>query len=745
MKFKLLHIIITTILIIINTSIFAQNYYRDSILALIESPSIDSSTKAIIYNSIMHEETNPDSVKKYSELAIQYCGNNMVIKATATSNLAYVAFTEGKWEKALQLYQHSLSMARTTKDSLLLGTIILNTGNTLEALNEIPEAMEYIKQSIGIFRAIGNIAWEIWAYRQLCHICTQAKMFIIAEKYCADILRISRTSADPVDKLTGFIAYAQMSTFKAESQHADSLLRLLDRALVACDSIDEVIRVNKCTSFDCMTALNESYLERCKAHILYALHDDRYYKSNTDSAQKYLDLADEWYNSTGDSVQLAEVNLCRAWLTFAKKDYKKALKYATNYQETNYTSKYLKEHLYNLLSHSHYQLGHYKEAYQWQITLNKFLDITTEETKLAQVTERLLSNRLDEFDSAEQILNRKNAELSASVSDKQNKLLFAIVALGLSIFAIIVVCISVIRKRRILKLLKLKNQILMQKQEEIFQQQGIITKQKEKVELYNSTILQSIHYAQHIQRMALPDFDDVKALFPDSFLSYMPKDIVSGDFYYATRCGDFRILVIADCTGHGVPGGFLSMFGISAIKEILSRQPDDVLPGVVLDNMRDFIKDAFSGDSEIDEFGNEVYSTADGMDMSVCAINLETREVRYAGAYHSAYVWSNGTITRLKGDRMPIGRHIKETGNFSTIKQTLCSGDMLYMMTDGIQGQMGGLSGTKFMTKRLLQFFAENALEPVEKQKETFETIMRDWMYNTIQVDDITLAGIRIL
>ena len=745
MKTKLLHIIIATILITINTSVFAQHYYRDSILALIESPTTDSTTKAAVYNSIMHEETNSDSLKKYSELAIQYCGNNMVIKATATSNLAYVAFTEGKWEKSLQLYQHSLSMARNTQDSLLLGTIILNTGSTLEALNEIPEAMEYIKQSIGIFRAIGNKAWEIWAYRQLCHICTHAKMFIIAEKYCADILRISRTSDDPVDKLTAFISYAQMTTFKAESQHADSLKRLLDRTLVACDSIDEIIRVNKCTSFDCMTALNESYLERCKSYILYALYDDRYYKSNTDSAQKYLNLAEQWYTTTGDSVQLAEVDLCRAWLYFAKKDYKKSLEFATNYKIADYTTKYLQEHLYNLLSHSHYQLGHYKEAYQWQKKLNKFLNITTEETKLAQVTERLLSNRLDEFDSAERLLNRKNAELSASVSDKQTKLLLAIVALCLSIITIIVVCISVIRKRRILNLLKIKNQILLQKQEEIFQQQGIITKQKEKVEQYNSTILQSIHYAQHIQRMALPDLDDVKALFPASFLSYMPKDIVSGDFYYATRCGDFRILVIADCTGHGVPGGFLSMFGISAIKEILSRHTNDVMPGVVLDNMRDFIKDAFSGDSEIDESGDEVYSTADGMDMSVCAINLETREVRYAGAYHSAYVWSNGTITRLKGDRMPIGRHIKEDGPFSTMKLTLSAGDMLYMMTDGIQGQLGGLSGTKFMTKRLLQFFAENASAPVEEQKETFETIMRDWMYNTIQVDDITLAGIRIL
>lgn len=743
MKIKLLHIAICLLFLVSSSYTHAQTF-RDSIINLI-SKETDSITIAKLYGKLAAEETNSDTLKKYSNLSIDYCGNNMGIKAVATSNLAYAASTEGNWEHSLQLYQHALSMARYTNDSMLLATITLNIGTILEALNEIPEAMANIRLAIDMFKQINNKAWEIWAYRQLCHICTNAKMFIIAEKYCDEMNQICQTSNDPLDKLTAFISYAQMNTFKAESQHHDSLRRILHRTLSACDSIDRIIYENKCTNFDCMTALNESYLERCKAYILLAMADDRYYKKNSDSAQKYLNLADKWYTSTGDSVQLSEVELCHAWLLFAQKNYAKALEAANNYKISSFTSKYLKEHLYDLLSHSHFQLGHYKEAFQWQTTLNKFQNFTTEETKLAQVSERLLSERLDEFDSAEKLLKRKNEELSTSVSDKQSKLILAIIALGVSIFAIIVVCISVVRKRRINKLLKTKNQILLQKQEEIIQQQGIITSQKEKVERYNSTILQSIRYARHIQRMALPDAEDIKILFPESFLSYMPKDIVSGDFYYVTRCGNFSIIVIADCTGHGVPGGFLSMFGISAIKEILSRPIDNVMPGAILDSMRDFIKEAFSGDSEIDESGDETFSTADGMDMSVCAVNLKTREVRYAGAYHSAYVWSNGTISRLKGDRMPIGRHIKEDGAFTTISQTLKQGDMLYLMTDGIQGQMGGLSGTKFMTKRLLQFFAENASSPVEKQKETFENIMHDWMQNTIQVDDMTLAGIRIL
>ena len=742
MKFNILRILLTVIIATAYTGSEAQNY-RDSILSLI-TPETAPITKAHYYCAIAKEDTNPDTVKYYSHKAMEVASDDKLIKAEAYSYLGYISYTEGAWEHALQEYQYAYELAKGSNDSLLIAKIILNTGCILESLNQIPEAMENFKQAISIFRQLDHTAWELWAYRQMCQLCTKSKMFYLAEKYSQEVMQISRITGDPDHQLIAYISLAQMNSFKAETQQVDSIHRYLIRTIEACDSIQWILNSTKCTCFDCRTILNESYVEKFKAYTINSFYNRRYRQQVTDSAQKYLSMADQWYRTTGDSVQLALIDICWAWLYYAQGDYQKALDVATKFRITNYTDKYVKEHLYNLLANAYYKLGNYKEAYIWQKQLYKFLNINTEDAKLAQVTERLLSNRLDEFDSAEKKLKRENEELSTSVSDKQSQLLFAIIALCLSIFAIIVVCISVIRKRRVNKLLKINNQTLLQKQEEIIQQQGIITTQKEKVEQYNSMILQSIRYARHIQRMALPDAEDIKELFPDSFLCYMPKDIVSGDFYYVTHCGKFRIVVIADCTGHGVPGGFLSMFGISAIKEILSRQNDNVMPGAVLDSMREFIKDAFSGDSEIDETGDEIFSTADGMDMSVCAINLETREVRYAGAYHSAYVWSNGTISRLKGDRMPIGRHIKEDGPFTTITQTLNAGDMLYMMTDGIQGQMGGLSGTKFMTKRLLQFFTENALKPVEAQKERFETIIHDWMHNTMQVDDMTLMGIRI-
>jgi serine phosphatase RsbU (regulator of sigma subunit) len=228
----------------------------------------------------------------------------------------------------------------------------------------------------------------------------------------------------------------------------------------------------------------------------------------------------------------------------------------------------------------------------------------------------------------------------------------------------------------------------------------------------------------------------------------VPKDIVSGDFYYVTQNSGYNIFVLADCTGHGVPGGFLSMLGFSAIKDLLKNPEIDILPGIMLDMMREYVKSALSNDEYYlnaieQEEGDESFSTADGMDMSICAIDVYNHKLRFAGAYQSAYVVREGEIIRLKGDRMPVGRHINEKPNFTTLYFDVMKGDMIYMQSDGIESQIG-YTGQKFMTKRLRQFFLDNYLKPCDEQKENITQIMNDWIFGTIQVDDLSMAGIRI-
>jgi serine phosphatase RsbU (regulator of sigma subunit) len=301
-------------------------------------------------------------------------------------------------------------------------------------------------------------------------------------------------------------------------------------------------------------------------------------------------------------------------------------------------------------------------------------------------------------------------------------------------------------KRENVKILNDKNQQLSRQQEEIIAQRNVIEEQRMASERANLVMYQSIRYAKHIQSAALPSEEHIHRIFPDHFIYYEPKDIVSGDFYYATQNAGLDIFVLADCTGHGVPGGFLSMLGISAIKELLKNPEIDIMPGIILDMMREYIKQALANDEEVAEAmarGEESFSTADGMDMSIVAYDKYNHCLRFAGAYQSLYIVRNGEIIRLKGDRMPVGRHINESASFQTQLFDTQKDDMIYMSSDGIPSQIG-FSGVKFMTKRLLDFFKSNYALPCETQKRNIANIMNDWLFGSTQIDDLSLVGIRI-
>jgi len=162
--------------------------------------------------------------------------------------------------------------------------------------------------------------------------------------------------------------------------------------------------------------------------------------------------------------------------------------------------------------------------------------------------------------------------------------------------------------------------------------------------------------------------------------------------------------------------------------------------------MREYIKQALSNDEEVAEAmsrGEESFSTADGMDMSIIAYDKYNHCLRFAGAYQSLYIARNGEIIRLKGDRMPVGRHINESASFQTQLFDTQKGDMIYMSSDGIPSQIG-FSGVKFMTKRLMDFFKSNYMLPCEIQKRNIANIMNDWLFGSTQIDDLSLVGIRI-
>ena len=251
----------------------------------------------------------------------------------------------------------------------------------------------------------------------------------------------------------------------------------------------------------------------------------------------------------------------------------------------------------------------------------------------------------------------------------------------------------------------------------------------------------SIHYAERIQRAVIPQDAEFKALFPDCFIYFAPRDIVSGDFYTCASSDHCKIAIVADCTGHGVPGGLLSMLGMSALKDLLSKQKisSDFQPSEILDSLRKFILTSLAEADESDDT-----TVSDGMDFTLCVFNNEMTQIRYACANHAIYIARNGEINKLKGDRMPIGRHPRQDTPFESFSFDLQKGDMIYLCSDGIQDQFGSPANIKFTTKRLAAMLQEHCNEDTQTQYANICKIVNDWKVGREQFDDQTLIGIRI-
>ncbi|MDF1549114.1 MAG: YfiR/HmsC family protein [Bacteroidales bacterium] len=262
-----------------------------------------------------------------------------------------------------------------------------------------------------------------------------------------------------------------------------------------------------------------------------------------------------------------------------------------------------------------------------------------------------------------------------------------------------------------------------------------ITRQKEK-------ITDSIIYARKIQSAVLPPDDYLSKLLQDYFIMFRPKDIVSGDFYWATHKGNKILIAAADCTGHGVPGGFMSMLGMTFLNEITGRMEEkDLDAGAVLTQLRESVKNSLRQTGKEGE-------AKDGMDIALCIIDKETKVLDFAGANNPLLIIrdhvSEIEIINVKADEMPIGIYYQEKSKFTNHKVQLQKGDLCYIFSDGYPDQFGGKHGRKFMAKRFKNLLAVHSDKPMEQQKAVLEKAFDAWKGENRQIDDVLVVGLKI-
>jgi len=270
-----------------------------------------------------------------------------------------------------------------------------------------------------------------------------------------------------------------------------------------------------------------------------------------------------------------------------------------------------------------------------------------------------------------------------------------------------------------------------------------VVRQKEEIEFKNSElqtlykqVTDSILYAKRIQEAILTPESVMKALLPKSFVLFRPKDIVSGDFYWFDKKEKNVYFSAVDCTGHGVPGAFMSLVGYNILRDIVKNTKLQK-PAEMLNKMRDDVVNTLNADRDENR-------AKDGMDMNLCCINFENMELQYAAAYNPLYLVRNGELKEYAANKFPIGAFIGEIKEFDNHTIPLQKGDLIYVFSDGYADQFGGEKGKKFMVGNFRKLILKVSASPIEQQKQLLEDALVKWQGEHEQVDDVLIIGVQV-
>jgi len=385
--------------------------------------------------------------------------------------------------------------------------------------------------------------------------------------------------------------------------------------------------------------------------------------------------------------------------------------------------------------------------------------ILEERKKELQEQRKLSQRQMQEIAESKQVLS--NLEIQRKELKEELQYNFSLIEtqryiIYLFILVLILVLVASYFVYKAFRLKKLTNKKLREKNEEITAQNEEIVSQRDRIALQNEEITaineevvaqrdkiafhqkeitDSINYASNIQRAILPSESVLKDANLSHFILYKPRDIVSGDFYWFTHNIKYTVLIAADSTGHGVPGAFMSIMGVSFLNEIVNHK-NFYMPHEILGQLRMQIVSALNQSGKIE--------TKDGMDMTVSVIDNEKKKLYVSGAYNSLFFVRNNELQVIKADKMPVGLSEKMDVPFSCHEIQLEPNDIFYMFSDGYADQFGGPKNKKFMSKRFKELLVSICDKDLEDQKYILDSSIEEWMGDVDQIDDIVVFGTKI-
>ncbi len=705
----------------------AQNI--DSLWKVINNKNLTDTSHIKAINSLAwsYRSNNPDSAIILAEQSI-WLTNNTKNKyddkrlknylAEAYNVIGFAFYIKADNTKALSFGFQALHLYEQTGNTLGIAVCCANIASYYKQQSNYPLALQYNFKALTLFESLKDKKGVANCYTIIGQIFLNQSKPEKALDYYFKALKINeeigakKQIASSLGKI-GQVYYIQLNFNKALEYHFKALKireEIIDKQGIAASliNIGNIYADNNDT-------------KKAIHFYLKALNISKEIGDNGALATCYINIG-ELYSDLSDVKNAAKYNDSALQLSKLIGD--------INIEKTAYE---------NLSLINEYS-GNYKEAYKNHVKFKNLTDSIFNVENSKQLAD--MNTQFEVEKKANELKLKAIAEQDKlkAISNEEKKRREAII-FAIAFILIIVIGFSVFLYNRF-RVIHKQKQIIEQKEIETQKQNVVITHQKLLVEEKHKEITDSINYAERIQRSFLATKEQLDYNLKDYFVLFQPKDIVSGDFYWAhfLKNGNFA-LVTADSTGHGVPGAIMSLLNTSSLERAVETGVTE--PSEILNHTRTTIIERLKKDGSLE-------GGKDGMDCSLICFDFENSKLIYAAANNPIWIVRASTssatnqLIELLPDKLPVGKHDKDYVSFTQHSIDLQKGDVVYTLTDGLPDQFGGPRGKKFMYKQLKELLISNSQLSMHKQKELLKSALSDWKGNLEQVDDITIIGIRI-
>ncbi len=660
--------------------------------------------------------------------------------AMMCNNLAALYRQQANYSKAILYYQKALDFFVSTHDSIGIASVRVNIGVVSKEIGAFDVALRSYFEALQIFEKVENYSSLATTQINIGDIYYDLLNFSEAKNY----YRKAKANYDIIKDNNGIAnSLLAIGVIYHKVNKADSALQYLDQAEILFKTIGDKYGLAKVNEYYGNVFSSLSMYNKALANYNTALAYQKETGTTLSLQELMVSISEVHFKlgATGEALRIAESiekDLKNKPLSKTQRDVHKLL--SEIYEKQGQLKLALFHHKeYSNINDSLFSFERANKLAQMEVLFN----ISQKEKEIAEL-EREKKIRDFELTQAEKLINSQRFHSVVSVS---------------ILILLLVVLLLLYRQFRIKReannLLSTKIQEVQQKSEEIItqkeeilnqrdeleKQQDLLRDKSEQLERFNWLLTDSIDYASSIQAALLPPSETFQRYFSDHFIMFFPKDVVSGDFYWAYPKNDTIHLALADCTGHGVPGGFMSMLGISALTELMGRGVTE--PSDILNNLRLFVIDSFKQTGRIGD-------QQDGLDIALIKYTKGDSFIEYAGANHSLWLVKNratNNVERLieyKADRMPIS-FFPRMNPYKTHRITVEPGDQIYIFSDGFRSQLGGEDmKTKYGKERFRKLIEDNASKTLDDQKNIVEDTFFRWIDGNDQLDDITIIGLKI-